>query len=147
MARVSRIAAWIQGFGRLGAGLGLGAALLLAPPGCSLPTSAPDPLVDAVGVPIPRSEHPRAGQVSYRLEKVDEAPDEVRVDLSLFNGSGIPYENVTIRVVALGAAGERQGVRLPVGSLRPGSHKRISARFPPLPFPVLDIWVEVLSRS
>jgi hypothetical protein len=69
------------------------------------------------------------------------------VDLSLFNGSGIVYDNVMIRVVAVGAAGEREAVRLLIGGLGPGSHKRISARLPPLGFPIVDLWVEVLDRS
>jgi hypothetical protein len=145
MLRVLRIAERSQG--RAGRALvGLALTGLLA--GCSLPTAATDPLDGSrPGTPIERTENPRAGRISFRLDAVDRGGAETRVDLTVWNASGTSYGSVQLRVIAVGPAGERRGVRLLVGSLGAGQERRVSARFPELGFPVSDVQVEIVYRS
>jgi hypothetical protein len=145
MPRVLRIAERIQGCARRTL-VGLALAGLLG--GCGLPTAATDPLEGSrPGTPVERTENPRAGRISFRLDAVDRGDAETRVDLTVWNGSGTSYRSVQLRVIAVGPAGERRAVRLLIGSLGAGQERRVAARFPELAFPVSDVQVEIVYRS
>jgi len=99
------------------------------------------------GIPIGRSVHPRSGQLSYRLGKVDRQGEAVRVDMQLTNATHRDYQSLGLRVVLYGDGGEIQTGQVAVGSLRDGRTKPISAHFEGVVFRVQDVGLELIYSS
>ncbi len=95
------------------------------------------------GTPVGRSAHPRSGQFSYRLGRVERDGAGVRVDLRLTNGTSQHYQSVGLRVRVHGDDGQTREVLIPLGPHAAGRTRPVSARLPDVPFAVRDVSLEL----
>lgn len=129
---------------RRAAAVSLGLAALLG--GCAGPSTAPEATDSAFRTkPLGRSESPRSGHLTWRLGAVDRvAEGELRIDLHLHNATHRSYRALRLRVTVHGPQGERQSVRVPLGGLRDGQTRPVSARFASVSFAVRDVTLALI---
>ena len=130
-----------------GRSLGLWIALALACAGNGVdPTAGPEPLADEMPVarPMGRASVPRSGHLTYQLNSVERVEDETRVDLLFRNGTSRNFEAILVRVIALGARGQRVASDVPLGRMNRRTSKPRRVYFSDLAFQVDEILVEVL---
>lgn len=96
------------------------------------------------GTPLSRSEHPRAGELTWRLGAVQRTDDALRIDFTLLNGTSRNLEHGLLRVVLYGPDGEQLSARLPFMGIGRGRSQAMSARFASVPFRVADLGLELI---
>ncbi len=128
---------------RPGALAALGAAALLAL-SCSgtLPLEAPEER--GPGTPLARSAHLRSASLTWRLGEVERTGDGIRVDFTLQNGSSRDIDQGLLRILLHGPGGELVSARLPFVGLARGKSRPMAAHFPPVPFRIQDMALELI---
>ncbi len=96
------------------------------------------------GTPLTRSSHPRSGELTWRPGDVERVGEELRIDLTLTNGSSRDLEQGMLRVILYGPGGEQRSGRLPFGGISRGRTRHVSARFASVPFRVADLGLELI---
>ena len=91
-----------------------------------------------------RSPHARPGQLSFQLRKIEPTEEGLRIDLLLQNGTTRYYRALMLRVVTHGPKGALLSVRLPSGGIHPSQDRLVSAHFPPLGHPLMDVTLELI---
>ena len=115
----------------------------LALAACGSPPTSYKPAQRLRTAPIAESKRERAGHITYHLASLRQEGDRVTIDLDLTNGFGRSLLSVTVWINLLGAEGETQLVRHPVGPVGEHRTERVFMVAREVPFQVKDFEVSV----
>jgi hypothetical protein len=96
------------------------------------------------GVPIPRAEQLRTGELTWRPARLEQNPDGVAFEFTLVNGTARDYLSVMLRLVLRGPERALATARYPAGPLAAGAKRQVRAHLAPPGFPVEGADLELI---